>query len=615
MQIQSEPQTLERIFTGISTRYAVPHYQRDYSWNHDQWTELWTDIITAFSSNQEYFLGSFVLNTENLTSQGFYEIVDGQQRLTTFTILFSVIRDVARHYESNPENQAYEVQSKNAVDNKTKVGRARTKASTLVVHLSEPDNYFLRLNDKDHPTFYSKIQLESDPLLARDERQIYKAESRLTKAKKFFTRKIIEDFLSDPRGFVKMERFVTFCMTKLFLLRIAVGSDNDAYLLFETLNDRGLDLSISDLVKNRLLLGCGLDENKKSRVLNKWKELIEKLNKSRFQPQDYLRFYWCAFHEKCTKKELYKLIRNELESSDGEVTLDQWLEVSEFFCEITDRTLRFPNTSLTLGTEQCHFAEMNNLGYSVYLPLFLNLRRNRPNLIHQIVGPASSYLFRVITVGNFSAGRAESLFDKAQDAATSGGSDEDVVAVFSRDPESTDLKFVERLRTQRFEDNKSARHFLSKYHLHAHGPGHPLNHDIHLEHVLPQKEDSWASFDTDSRAREDWVFSLGNMTLLEQALNKSIQAEDFDTKVVRYRQRQKQSDSGSAIPMTYKIAADFFEKGLGWDKTRIIGRCDELAAKAPSIWPLPGAQEAPTNQSKAILESDISASESEDGMI
>lgn len=615
MQIQSEPQTLERIFTGVATRYAVPHYQRDYTWNQDQWTELWGDINTAFESDREYFLGSFVLNTENLANEGTYEIVDGQQRLTTFTILFSMVRDIANHFTQDATHDAYSNIGLDLATNRDKARRAATKAGTLVVHLSEPDNYFLRLNDKDHPIFYDKVQKENSPLLTKDERITFKAESRLTKGKKFFTRKLLEDYIEKENGFVRLEKFVTFCMTKLILLRIAVGSDNDAYLLFETLNDRGLDLSIADLVKNRLLLRCNGDEEKKSRVLVKWNDLISRLGKSRFQAHDYLRFYWCAFEEKCTKKELYRLIRDELADKDGEPLLDQWLASSEYFCEITDRNLRFPHSSLSLGSTACSYAELNTLGYSVYIPLFLYLNRNRPALLPKLAVSAASYLFRIITVGSFSAGRAESRFDKIQEAVREGASDDAILSIFGQDPETTDEKFMERLRTQRFEDNKAARHLLSKIHLHENGEGHPLNHDVQLEHVLPQKEDAWPTFALDGRAREDWVYSIGNMTLLEQGLNKTIQASDFSIKVTRYRQRTTATDLGSAIPMTYRIAAEHDGTGAAWDHTWISQRAECFAQAAPAVWPLPATLAGAVVQPQGSQIPDVSATESEDGMI
>jgi uncharacterized protein with ParB-like and HNH nuclease domain len=610
MQIQSEPQTLERIFTGVSTRYAVPHYQRDYTWNIDQWSELWTDITTAFESRREYFLGSFVLNTENLDSDGIFEIVDGQQRLTTFTILFAVIRDLANHFCTEPSNASYMAMEHKRSINIDKSKRAATKASTLVVHLSEPDNYFLRLNDKDNPIFYEKIQKEGRPLLTKEERQTNKSESRLTKGKKFLTRRMLEYFFDKDEAFVEIEKFVTFCMTKLFLLRIAVGSDNDAYLLFETLNDRGLDLSIADLVKNRLLLGCGGDENKKNRVLGKWNDLISRLSKSRFQPHDYLRFYWCAFESKCTKKELYRLIREKLAASDGEAILDQWLSSAEYYSEITDRKLKFPHATLSLDTNQCHLAELNTLGYSVYIPLFLYAHRNRSDLIEQLPKPSASYLFRIITIGGFTAGRAEARFDKVQDAIKNGESIDAILAIFGKDPESTDVKFIDRVKTQRFEDNKSARHLLSKFHLFECGVGHPLNHEVHLEHILPQKVESWPAFDLGGRAREDWVYSIGNMTLLEQGLNKSIQASDFSVKVSKFKQRISDTDPGSAIPMTYEIEMKHRSLSQNWSKEWILERAQIFAEKAPLIWALPIGPETASTDSP-----DVSATESEDGMI
>jgi hypothetical protein len=131
-----------------------------------------------------------------------------------------------------------------------------------------------------------------------------------------------------------------------------------------------------------------------------------------------------------------------------------------------------------------------------------------------------------------------------------------------------------------------------------------------LEHVLPQKEDAWPDFDLAGRAREDWVYSLGNMSLLEQALNKSLQASEFSAKVSRYRQRDVQNPDGSALPMTYRIAKEYDTHDRLWEHNWITERCEIFAQGASAVWPLPIS-------TQSTLESNggISSVESEDGMI
>ena len=587
MNIKSETQSLESIFTGVETRYAVPHYQRDYSWSHDHRLELWNDIHSAFIDSSDYFLGSFVLNTENLQSTGKLEIVDGQQRLTTLSTLFAVIRDISNTYLEQPENPAFNAINRLDNENNKAAKKAYLKANQLIVHYSEPDNFFLELNSKDQPIFRTNIQEEGAALLTKDDQKAYTAESRLLKAKKFFSRKIVEVFLPNPNCFPQLERFINYCMTKLLLLRITVGNDTDAYLLIETLNDRGLDLSISDLVKNRLLMGCNGNEANKKVLLTKWNELITKLHKSRFQAHDFLRFYWCAFHVNCTKKELYKKIKEEIDGKDGVQILDAWNASADYFSQITDREIKFPSTTLQYGSIDSIYAELKTIGYSVYLPLFLKLYRDRPKLLDEIAPVCLNYLFRVISVGNFSAGRAEERFNNAIEHIIEGKDDSEIIECFLTDKESIDEKFLERLRTHRFEENKTAKYILSKIHLHEVGAGHPLNSSVHLEHVMPQSLSAWPDFNLKGRAREDWVYNLGNMTLLEDRVNQSLQAKPFDQKVVGFKQRTNAEEKDrTAIPMSYSIHQTHVNSSRDWDNSWITERAGFFAEKALSVWPL-----------------------------
>ena len=210
MNIKSETQSLESIFAGVETRYAVPHYQRDYSWSYDQRLEIWNDIHSAFKNNSDYFLGSFVLNTENIKSTGKQEIVDGQQRLTTLTTLFAAIRDISNTYLEQPEKPEFDAINRLDKKNKKAAKKAYLMASQLIVHYSEPDNFYLELNSKDQPKFRTEIQEEGAALLTKDDQKTYHSEPRVLKAKKFFSRKVVEAFLPNSDCFQKLERFITY---------------------------------------------------------------------------------------------------------------------------------------------------------------------------------------------------------------------------------------------------------------------------------------------------------------------------------------------------------------------------------------------------------------------
>jgi uncharacterized protein with ParB-like and HNH nuclease domain len=96
-----ELKSIEQLFTA-DTRYTVPLYQRSFAWGKDEIEELWDDIISAEKRKAEYFLGTIVLQKKG---PGQFEIIDGQQRLTCLTMIFSAIRNVFRATHDNRAEQ------------------------------------------------------------------------------------------------------------------------------------------------------------------------------------------------------------------------------------------------------------------------------------------------------------------------------------------------------------------------------------------------------------------------------------------------------------------------------------------------------------------------------
>jgi len=604
MQIKPSDTTVEKIFYGIDTKYQVPHYQRDYDWTLDNLTELWSDILSAWKSNTDYFVGAIVFNEENRSSTSCWDIVDGQQRLASLTVLLAVVRDLAKNFSTKNSHSAFNGLDRSLASNRDKAERAVKKSEQLIVHAAEPDNYFLKLNDKDHPLFFDKIQKPGNALLDKAERKILKSDPRIIKAKKLFTTNLIEEFFFQLDGFVKLDEFITFCITRLRFLRIDVTTDNDAYLLFETLNDRGLDLSIADLVKNRLLLTCGTDAAKKSRVYSKWESITHLLKNSRYQPQVFLRFYWIAFHGNATKKQIYSKIKKYLSTiPDVENLVDEWATDAAFFAKITAKNLTYPVSSLSysVGSTDQRYAEINSLRYSVCYPTLIYLNRKRPELLPQILPFVISYLFRLISIGGFAAGRAEKAFMNVLREITDGKGLSEIVTCF-KDEEVTDAKFKERIINNTFEDNDLAKYILAKLHEKSGGSGLQLRRDVHLEHVLPVKPTKWVSFNTKTRNIQDWIYSLGNMTLLEKELNISIQNDVFEKKVKYFGKQKgrKANDKTTAIPMTYEISGEFLTSGRTWDADWIEERTKQFALTACSVW------DAPTSKAR-ILRSRVAA--------
>jgi hypothetical protein len=129
--------------------------------------------------------------------------------------------------------------------------------------------------------------------------------------------------------------------------------------------------------------------------------------------------------------------------------------------------------------------------------------------------------------------------------------------------------------------------------LHDLGGGATPDSTIELEHILPQNESAWSSFDDQGKKRAEWIYRIGNATLLEQKVNAAVRDNEFAVKVARYRQRTDSEDfsTATAIPMTYELHTQFInEVGGGplraWTAQRITERTQHFANKAAVIFSL-----------------------------
>jgi len=592
MNISPQTKKVQALFHGLDLQYRVPRYQRDYAWTKDQVEQLWSDLASAFHASQDYFLGSIVVMTEGDGSeQKVFSIVDGQQRLTTVTILLCAIRDLANHFEERPSSPWYS-SVEDSPANHEDAAKSLAHARQAIVLSGEPDHYYLTINQKDQTLFRDKIQKQqvlADP--QSPEMAIRSNESRITKAWKLLLKRIHEELLNSRDGLTRLRQFVHFCLTKVFFLTIEVRDDVDAYLLFESLNDRGLELSIADLVKNRLMIVASADQEKVDRVVAAWESLLTELGPSRFGIKDYLRFYWSAFMGPCTSKQLYSNIKRHLDAANVESELAAWRDSVPFFLRLTARDQVFPNSAHGYGTLESLHAQMATLKYSVCLPFLMAVNKARASLDHIAARLSLAYLFRVVTVADLSAGKADATFKACLQALKDAKPDDEVLRPLREAPEASDEEFVKNIADRTFEDNAIAKYLLTCIHLHDLGGGATPDSTIELEHILPQNESAWPSFATNGRRKTDWIYSIGNATLLEEKVNAAIRDSEFPIKVQRYRQRvgSEEFSRATAIPMTYKLFAEYEREAEGgplreWTAERIRERAVGVSRKAVVIF-------------------------------
>ncbi|MBW4692470.1 MAG: DUF262 domain-containing HNH endonuclease family protein [Lyngbya sp. HA4199-MV5] len=242
MELHAYTRTISDLFS-VKRKYVVPRFQRAYSWSKEQVKELWEDIISNIEidgediKHEEYFIGALVLVGDDKSNV--MQIVDGQQRLTTITILLSVLCE--RFKEAKKENLA-EAIFKNYIEGQDDDGK----------------NYFKLDNETPKPFFQKRIQYidkeQSNPqsdeerALLSAYQDFYNFTFKENLASRFRTGKRI----SDEKYEILLRAVRDQVVKYLKVIFITVKEEEEAYTIFETLNARGMNLSFVDLIKNRL---------------------------------------------------------------------------------------------------------------------------------------------------------------------------------------------------------------------------------------------------------------------------------------------------------------------------------------------------------------------------
>jgi len=295
-QIQQISIQLEGIGSVLkSKRFKVPAYQRSYAWEVDHVDALLSDINEAIKNKEnEYFLGSIVVTG---SEKNRYEVVDGQQRLTTISLLIAAIKDI---FESDGDSSV--VNSVNtdflaSTDRKTKEKEAK-----------------LVLNEIDNELYQDLIEgiegvvesTESSKYTRQSHKRLMLAASRMLAYLKELC-----DKSNDSEQ--ELHAWLDFIESNIKIIVVVAPDDSNAFIIFETLNDRGLELAISDLLKNYLFHRSGekIDETK-----NRWLTMVAILESASDDPLivTYLRHFSMAKYGLIREKELFGAIKRRITS-------------------------------------------------------------------------------------------------------------------------------------------------------------------------------------------------------------------------------------------------------------------------------------------------------------
>lgn len=240
MKITPTNLKLEQLFSSSNEQFLVPAYQRRYSWKYEQFANLFDDIDTL-KNNESHLFGSIVCLTEGHTAGiNTLELVDGQQRITTITILLKAL-----------QSKFKELSNQEIVDEIEKLLTCKSLDRTTLNKIM--------FGDLDNPDYVNLLKGKMDNIINEN----------LLDAYEYFC-SWLEDFNEE-----KTIIFYSKLMNNTSLIRLDVINATDAYKLFETINNRGLKLSHTDIIKNFLLGHAStIGKDTLDEVRENWKNLI-----------------------------------------------------------------------------------------------------------------------------------------------------------------------------------------------------------------------------------------------------------------------------------------------------------------------------------------------------
>lgn len=559
--LTAKPVALAEVLSN-GKRYIVPPFQRDYAWEHDEWAELWRDILEVHQAAAEasHYLGALVLQPTGERSDS--KVIDGQQRLVTLSLLaLAVIGRIQRLADRGQDPE----------DNLERVRLLRekfvsTKDSASLQHRSR-----LKLNDQDNPFFQTHLLQGVTPSRPSALRG---SEARLYRAFQFFDASVGKVFGEGASGAVLAGFLESTVALRLRFIEIVVEDDETAFTVFETLNSRGVALGTADLLKNFVFSTAakgGQDDLEQARIW--WEQII------RLVPLEQLATF--LFHrlsgrvhdlrEKRVFSEVKRIVGQRSSVFDF---LRETKEAAEIYAALADPRddfwAEFSEARRYLQVLELLRAEPSR---AVVLAAFPRLA-DRPDKLARFFWNLTVVSLRA-TLAKVSAGDLQRVYHSVAFKIEQGElktplsiarglgavmpSDEDFRAAFSQlviDP--------------RGPRKQLARYLLSE--LEAASGGQRIDFDATdatIEHILPENAaGGWESFSSEDRRRD--VCRLGNLTPLEWQLNKGLGSSEFARKREVYAQ--------SRYRLTQEIAQQ------DWSPAAVRARQLVMAERAVAIW-------------------------------
>ena len=544
--------------------YKIPRFQRPYSWSRENIEDFWNDVVV--NSDDDYFIGSMVVYQ---IQKGFFGVVDGQQRLTTITIILGAIRDAFESIgESKLANGTQGLIEKKDVNNESK---------------------FILITESSYPFFHEKIQKFGAP----DEvfKDLKKEEINIESAFKIIGDKISQELNSIENSVTikeeeKGNRKIAFLkrvrdrILGLKLIYIFLTNQDDAYLIFETLNTRGKDLRVSDLVKSHLVKLLPKKNTDVDLSKDKWTQILETIEGSNedLSIDTFLLHFWLSKYEYTTSKKLFKLIKKEVKKANAQAFLNDLKMNAQLYRAILDADYRsWSKNEIELAKS---LRAVNIFKVKQPIPMLLSVLREYESKTIKLKAAKDiirsieyfHFIFTAVTSQRSSGGislmyayHARELENASDSNGKAVSLNELKVKLRGKVPSLIEFKanFLEIFTTSKISKYKSlVRYILIKYDQYNRGEnGLNLSIDydsLTIEHIYPENPK------TVSKLPDEEVGMIGNLILVDHKLNEALGTKSF-------------ADKKQVLVSSDLHIDDDIQMATKWEMTEILKRTESIA--------------------------------------
>jgi len=553
MKIESQDRRVDELLKG--NIFLIPRFQREYSWEPDHVTAFWSDLLENIS--ESYFIGAMVVYKEGRSTLA---VVDGQQRLTTITILLCAIRE---------EFKA--------------LGRADL-AEGLQAYIEQKDRenrtvYVLK-TETSFPYLQEEVLKSGEPDLKVS---IGPEEEAIQKAFEIFRRNIAETVARymENREQTKEENIlhatdwlsrVRDTVFDLNVILVTLDNEDDAYLIFETLNTRGKDLALVDLLRNHFAKFLK-PTSEVDQATHKWRQVLDTIKSSPapLDPDTFIVHSWQSRYDFVTKAKVFQKAKERITKPSAKSHLDRFVSDSDHWRAIFDTDYMWTKSEKDVARS---LSALRIFKVVQPAPGILSLvRAYKDGVIkYKTLRNALTniekfhFLFNAITSSRSSGGISGMYSSFGRQIFNAKDSNEASIAITDliqklRDREVAESEFhvgfEQIVYTKKHSSQKSlVQYILKKVAIHQNQPFIGESDDLTIEHLLPQSA-------AKSQKEELLVGQIGNLMLIDSETNGKLSTNNFQNK------REILLERGYKLPSDLLKATDMSEKIIQENTARV----------------------------------------------